>query len=119
MSEKQGSGVGGLIISEDVIAKMVSAAALETPGVDRLVPSPSGIKGMLRRDNPARAVHVKNGENGISLDVFLGLKHGVRITEVCEQAQKNIKNAVQNMTNKVVAKVNLHVVDVTLPGAEK
>ena len=119
MSENRNKSVGGLVISEEVIAKMVSAAALEVAGVDRLVPRSSDLKGLFHKDKTAGAVHVKVTDSEIVIDVNLGLKHGVRITDVCEEAQKNIKNTVQNMTGRAVAKVNINVVDVALPVSEE
>ena len=51
------------------------------------------------------------------IDVYVNLKYGAKIPIVSENIQKSVKNAVQNMTGIVVAKVNIFVVGITFDEA--
>ena len=51
-------------------------------------------------------------ENEIKLHLYLLLKGGTKIPAVSAQVQRAVKNAVQNMTGRVVTKVNISIVGV-------
>lgn len=108
----------GIVISEEVVAKIVNTAVLEVEGVADVVPRPADLKGIFS-NRSSQAVHVDMGDNDVSIDVFLKLKMGAQILEVCKEAQLRIKDAVQNMTGKVVTKVNVNVVDVEIEKEEE
>lgn len=113
MEPKRNKNIAGVVISEDVIAKMVGVAALEIDGVAAVVPKPADIKGVFR-DKSSQAVHVRFADNEIYIDAYLKLKSGAKIISVCEAVQENVKSQIQNMTGRAVAKVNVFVVDVDL-----
>ena len=100
---------GSCIISEDVVASIVATAALETEGVAGLAGRATDIRGIISRDDAARAVRVTNTENDTILDVYVTLKAGVKIQEVAAALQQNVKTAVQSMTGKPVTRINVHV----------
>lgn len=104
----------GIVISEDVIAKMVVAATMEIDGIASMVSKPANIKGLFKNKS-AKSVHVKFNDNAIYIDAFVKLKMGSDIVKVCEDAQRNIKESLQNMTGKAVTKINIHVVDIDIP----
>ena len=103
----------GIVISEDVISKMVATAALEIDGIADMVSKPANIKGVFK-DKSAKSVHVKFIDNALYIDAYVKMKMGVDIVSVCEEAQKNIKESVQNMTGKAVSKISIHVVDIEI-----
>lgn len=103
------SAEGSCIISEDVVASIVATAALETEGVAGLSGRATDIRGIISRNDAARAVHVINTENDTILDVYVTLKAGARIQETAMALQQNIKTAVQSMTGKPVTRINVHV----------
>jgi uncharacterized alkaline shock family protein YloU len=100
---------GSCIISEDVVASIVATAALETEGVAGLSGRAADIRGIISRNDAARAVRVTNTENDTILDVYVTLKAGVKIQEVAAALQQNVKTAVQSMTGKPVTRINVHV----------
>lgn len=110
--EQNNKSIGGLVITEDVIAKMASVAALEVAGVAGVVAKPVDIKGVFAKNKTARAVRVTANENEIVIDIFIATKADAKITEVAEAVQSNVKNTVQNMTGSAVTKVNVHVADI-------
>jgi uncharacterized alkaline shock family protein YloU len=103
------SAEGSCIISEDVVASIVATAALETEGVAGLSGRATDIRGIISRNDAARAVRVINTENDTILDVYVTLKAGARIQETAMALQQNIKTAVQSMTGKPVTRINIHV----------
>ena len=103
------SAEGSCIISEDVVASIVATAALETEGVAGLAGRATDIRGIISRNDAARAVRVLNTENDTVLDVYVTLKAGARIQETAVALQQNIKTAVQSMTGKPVTRINVHV----------
>ena len=103
------SAEGSCIISEDVVASIVATAALETEGVAGLSGRATDIRGIISRNDAARAVRVINTENDTILDVYITLKAGARIQETAMALQQNIKTAVQSMTGKPVTRINVHI----------
>ncbi len=107
----------GIAISEDVITKMVATAILEVEGIADLVSKPTNIKGLLK-DKSGKSVQVNFNNNAMFIDAYIKLKYGTDIVKVCEEAQKNVKESLQNMTGKAVTKINLHVEDIEIPENE-
>ena len=103
------SAEGSCIIAEDVVASIVATAAIETEGVAALAGKAADIRGIISRNDAARAVRVINTENDTILDVYVTLKAGARIQETAMALQQNVKTAVQSMTGKPVTRINVHV----------
>lgn len=104
----------GLVISEEVISRIACVAAKEVPGVKDVISKPSDIKNILAKDRFSRAVRIQNGNNTLIIDIYVVVKAGVRITAAAEQVQKQVKEAVQNMTGYLVTKVNVNIEDIDL-----
>ena len=108
-TKKFKSAEGSCIISEGVMASIVATAALETEGVAGLAGRAADIRGMISRNDAARAVRVTNTANDTVLDVYITIKQGAKIQETALALQQNIKSAVQSMTGKPVTRINVHV----------
>lgn len=105
---------GELVISEDVIAKIAGVAARDVYGVADLVSIPTDIKSVLKRDRAAKAVRVSSLDSAMTIDIAITVTGGIKVNEICQQVQKAVKNAVQNMIGRPVAKVNVIVADIHL-----
>lgn len=105
---------GGLVISEDVIASIAINAAKDVDGVAGLGVRPKDLYTSFKvnADN-IRHVKVDITDNDIKLHIYLILSASAKIQEVADAVQKAVKAAVQNMTGRVVTKV-----DVTISGIE-
>ena len=108
--------LGGLVLSEQVISKLATTAALEIDGVVDMVSKPATIKDIFRKQRTLKPVRVKVNDNQLIVDLYISLKSGYRITDVCEAVQNNVKQEIQNMTHNGVAKVNVFVEDIELAG---
>lgn len=101
---------GGLIISDAVIAAIALNAAKEAEGVAGFAAAKPDVKNLLAPpDSPLKSVRVEAGDTGVSLHIYLIVRDGVKIPQITAQVQKNVKSAVQNMTGKVVSKVNINI----------
>lgn len=105
---------GGLVISEDVIAAIAINAAKDVDGVAGLGDRPKDLYTSFKvnADN-VRHVKVDITENDIKLHIYLILTATAKIQDVSPAVQTAVKAAVQNMTGRVVTKV-----DVTIAGIE-
>lgn len=100
---------GSLQISTEVIGKIARCAALEIDGVAEVS---CGKQNKKVRDflegvslQPPVAVEMREGTAEITLSLVV--RFGARIPAVAEKVQDNVKNAVQNMTNVTVSRVDL------------
>ena len=109
---------GELVISEDVIAKIAGVAAKDVNGVAKLVPIPTDIRALVRKDHAAKAVRVSSMDSAMTIDIAIAAQSNVKLTELCENVQKAVKASVQNMLNRPVARVNVIVDDVVIPEEE-
>ncbi|MCL2508026.1 MAG: Asp23/Gls24 family envelope stress response protein [Oscillospiraceae bacterium] len=108
--------VGGLVISGEVIAAIAVNAAKDIDGVTGIVPRAPGIvRSALRLGaDDGRCVRVYNGENEIKIAMNITIAGGAKIPVVATAVQHGVKNAVQNMTGRVVSKVDVSIAGVEL-----
>ncbi|HHW45889.1 MAG TPA: Asp23/Gls24 family envelope stress response protein [Clostridiales bacterium] len=104
--------VGGLIITEDVIAKMASVAAQEVDGVAGLVKKPQDLKSVFAKGDESKAIKVTIKDSVINIEVHISVKENHKVTTVAEAVQKNVKTTVQNMTGSAVTRVDVFIEDV-------
>lgn len=101
---------GVVRISDDVVGTIAGIAATEVEGVAGMGGGiVGGITEMLGRKNLAKGVKVEVGEREAALDLFVVVDYGVRIPEVAQRVQENVKRAVESMTGLSVVEVNIHV----------
>ena len=103
---------GSLQISTDVIAKIARCAALEIDGVADVScgrQQSKKAKELLEIVNiqPPVTVEMREGTADITLNLFV--RFGTCVPVMAVKVQKNVKNAVQNMTRVTVSRVNLIV----------
>ena len=100
---------GSLQISTEVIAKIARCAALEIEGVAEVSCGKQNrkLQDLLEKTSIRQpvAVVMRDGTAEITLDLVMNA--AARIPAVAEKVQENVKNAVQNMTNVTVSRVNL------------
>ena len=89
--------IGNLVISEDVIASIALNAAKDVEGV-----------------------RVLSSDNDVKIYIHVNIAPGTKIPKVAADIQKNVKNAVQSMTGKMVSKVNVSIAGMDIkPESEK
>lgn len=110
----QKNTASSLKISEDVIASVAKVAASEVHGVASMAEAPVNIKTVISPKGASRSIRINMKKDVAEIAVYVCVEQSARIPDVCEEIQKRVKQAVQNMTGLVVSKVNVHVVDVAV-----
>lgn len=112
---------GSLTISEDVISAIATNAAKDVDGVSSFSNRPVDVvntikQGSLKVMSPVRVL--QDGEN-IAVSIYLNLQPNKKISEVAENVQINVKEAIQNMTGRQVTKVNVVIAGIDFDESDK
>ena len=102
---------GAIMISEDVIGKIVAQAITEVDGVvglnNKLTPE---IADFIGAGNWAKGVRIKlEGENEVSIDCNIIVSYGSCIVNVAKAAQEAIAGAVEALSGVKTSAVNENV----------
>lgn len=112
--------IGNLVISEDVIASIALNAAKDVEGVSSFAVRTPDVHSILKLgEGAARSVRVVSSDNDVKISVSVNLAPGTKIPKVAAEIQKNVKNAVQSMTGKMVSKVNVSVAGMDIEPKEE
>ena len=111
--------LGNSHISEEVLAAITAAAALEVEGVSGLAANlGSDIAELLGKKNLAKGVRVKMEEDKVEVELSVLMGYGHTIPEMGKAVQEGVKNAIESMTGLEVASVNVNVGGITFPTKE-
>lgn len=106
---------GNVYISEEVLAGISAAAALEIEGVSGLTANlGSDIAELLGKKSLAKGVSVKTEEDKVVVTLSILMAYGHTIPEVGKAVQEAVKNAVESMTGLEVSAVNVNVAGISL-----
>lgn len=102
---------GSVMISEDVIASIVSHAVTEVEGVVGLNVKPGAdIAEIIGKKAWAKGLKITIGEKDeVYIDCNLTVCYGQSVVDVAKAAQEAIISALQAMTGVAIAKVNVNV----------
>lgn len=109
--------MGIVKISDEVVGVIAGLATTEVQGIVGMSASlVGGISQILSgKKNLSKGVKVSVGENSAAIDLYVVVEYGVKIPEVAEQVQENVKKAVETMTGLTVSSINIHVQNVVIP----
>lgn len=106
--------MGNIHISEEVLAVIAAAAALEVEGVGSLANNlGSDIAELLGKKNMAKGVRISLDGEAVVVDLSLLIRYGCTIMDVAKQVQEAVTNAVEATSGLSVGAVNVHVGGVT------
>lgn len=106
--------MGNIHISEEVLAVIAAAAALEVEGVGSLAANlGSDIAQLLGKKNMAKGIRISMNEDAVVVDLSILIKYGYTIMEVAKKVQDAVVNAVEATSGLQVDCVNVHVGGVT------
>lgn len=106
--------LGSVNISEEVLAVIAGAAAMEVDGVSALGTTLSNdVAALVSRKSVAKGVHLEVEGEAVMVDVTILVKYGYVVPEVAKNVQDAIQNAVMNTSGLDVASVNVAVSGVT------
>src|SRR5437660_7101041 len=93
------------------VGAIVAHAALRCYGISGMAARGlrDGVAELLRRENSDRGVEVVPVDGGISIDVFVIVQHGVRISEVAHNLQETVRFETERSVGVPVIQVNVNV----------
>ncbi len=105
------SSMGELVISDEVLSSIAVNAAKDVDGVSSFFNRPVDVvstikKGSFKVMSPVRII--QDGDN-FSMSIYINLSPGKKFQKVATEVQSAVKESVQNMTGKLVTKVNVIV----------
>ena len=105
------SSMGELVISEEVLSSIAVNAAKDVDGVSSFYNKPVDVvntikQGSLRVTRPVRII--QDGDN-FSISIYINIAPGKKFRKVAAEVQNAVKESVQNMTGKLITKVNVIV----------
>ena len=105
--------LGAVSISEEVLAAIAGAAAIEVEGVGGLgYGLGSDLSAMVGRKQLSRGVRLSVEEDDVSVDIAIVVKYGFVVPDVAKSVQEAVVCAVENTSGLHVQCVNVTVAGV-------
>lgn len=111
MDAKIVNEIGTISIGEDVLATIAGAAANEAYGIVGMVSrsAKNGLTNILRRENLSKGVEIHVTENQVSIDLYVIIQFGTKISVVAKNTIDKVKYNVEMQTGIKVTNVNLNI----------
>ncbi len=107
--------IGDVIISSGVLETIVGIAVHSVDGVAPLEKGiVSSIKDRFGKKSITKGVNIKVENSKAKVDVNISVKYGENLMEIASKVQKEVKKAINAMTNLEVENVNVTVSEVNI-----
>lgn len=109
---------GRIEVSPRAIASVAGQAVSRCYGVVGIADCQSrfGHVRMLAAEHYSRGVVVKFVDDHVSIDLYVVLEHGLRVTEIAHSIMSTVKYAVERALGLPVVRVNVNVQDLRVDG---
>lgn len=105
--------LGSINISEEVLAAIAGAAALEVEGIGGIGSGAGGdAAALVSRKALSRGVHLTMEGDEVCVDISVLAKYGYVVPEVAAAVQEAVKSAMENTSGLTVVCVNVTVAGV-------
>ncbi len=112
----QADELGTIHISEEVLAGIAAAAALEVEGVESLpVNLGTDLGELLGKKNQSRGVRIQVEEETVAVSLAVMMSYGFTIPQVASTIQESVKNTVEAMSGMTVSAVNVTIAGIQFP----
>ena len=111
--------LGNIHISEDVLAVIAAAAALEVEGVHGLAANlGSDLAELLGgKKNLAKGIRIQVADQAVSVDISIVVKYGYLIPDVAKAVQDAVCSSMESMSSLTGTAVNVNVSGISLESA--
>lgn len=113
MAIESKTNYGNISVTSNAIAALAGGIITECYGVVGMASKQvlrDGWAELLKKENYARGVVVKNNEDGqIDVDLYIIVSFGVKITETVKEAQKKVKYVLEKSLSQDIHSVNVFV----------
>ncbi|MEK3891605.1 Asp23/Gls24 family envelope stress response protein [Bacillus sp. FSL W7-1354] len=103
---------GQIDISNEVVAMVAGGAAIDCYGIVGMASKnqiKDGLTEILRKENFARGVIVRQEEDRIHIDMYIIVSYGTKISEVAHNVQTKVKYTLDHTVGLAVESVNIYV----------
>ncbi len=103
---------GNIEVSNDVIATIVGGAATEIFGIVGMASRKQvrdGLNEILKRDNYAKGIEVRQERDQVIIDVYIIVSYGIKITEVSKNVQERVRYQLKSTLGIEASSVNVFV----------
>ena len=107
-----------LSINTEVLRKMAEIATLEVEGVASIAKINYDLKDAVKAKSPMQGIKIESVNGALEIGIYITVKKEVKVKEVAEKVQQNVKEKIQTMTNTAVTKVNVVVADIVFEELE-
>jgi len=105
------NALGDIVIDRNVVAKLAAVSAMECYGLVGMVSknTTSGLIKILKNEHLNRGVEIIVEEDSITIDLYVIIQFGTKISVVAENIISQVKFNVEKQTGLNVNKVNLNI----------
>lgn len=121
MSLELANDLGHIEVSNEVIATIAGAAAMDCYGLVGMASRSQlkdGITELLRRENLSKGIEVRMDRGEVVVDMYIIVGYGTKISEVANNVQAKVKYTLKQMVGIEVNRVNIFVQGVRLVNEE-
>ena len=111
--------LGIIKIYDEVVSVIAGIAASEISGVYEFNSGVTSTIFPIGKKSAGKSVKVNVDGNDAVIDISILVAYGVRIPDVVNQVQENVKKTVEVMTGLKVSSVNINVNNIVIPKEEK
>ena len=103
------NGKDKLTISEDVIEAIAMNATKDIEGVSSFSNRPNDVVTTIKSRSlkVMSPVRILQDGDDLSISIYINVAPENKIQDIAAEVQKNVKEAIQNMTGRLVSKVNV------------
>ncbi|MCF0111229.1 MAG: Asp23/Gls24 family envelope stress response protein [Erysipelotrichaceae bacterium] len=112
MALENSTHLGSINVSTEAIASLAGGIVSECYGVVGMASQKmlkDGLFELLKMENFSKGVVVRDGENGMVLDLYLVITYGVKITQVVSEVQKKVKYSLEKSLDVEIEAINVFV----------
>lgn len=114
--------LGKIEISTDVIANIAGGTVVESYGVVGMASKNQvrdGFAELLGKENYSRGVIVEHNEGKLTIELYIIVSYGVKISEVAANVQSTVKYKLEKTLGLSIEAVNIHVQGVRIIGGDE
>jgi len=103
---------GHVTITNEVIATVAGGAAIECYGIVGMASKnqlKDGIAEILRKENFSKGVVVTQHEDEISIDMYIIVSYGTKISEIAHNVQSQVKYTLDKTLGLPIKAVNIYI----------
>ena len=111
MSVNKNGVYGEIKVTDKAISSLIGTAIAECYGVVGVTPKKAidKVNQLLKIENYGKGIVVSSKNSVLTIDVYVILSYGVKISEVVKEIQKRVKYTTEKALNMDVVAVNVHV----------